>query len=83
MTDQLTYKFSMAVKKNGLQRNYTIGEQDPYNPDKVWVYWQGRRKEVERYTSKQPWRNKKLEQAARVLGEQKLIDFVNRRGHKE
>ena len=83
MTDQLTYKFSMAVKKNGLKRNYTIGEKDPYNPDKLWVYWQGRRREVERHTSTQPWRNKKLEQAARALGEQKLIDFVNRRGHKE
>ena len=47
------------------------------------MYWQGRRREIERYTPKQPWRNKKLEQAARVLGDQKLIDFVNRRGHEE
>ena len=66
-----------------MKRKYTIGEKDPYNPDKLWVYWQGRRREVERHTSTQPWRNKKLEQAARALGEQKLIDFVNRRGHIE
>ena len=81
MTDQLTYKFSQAVKEKGLQRNYTIGEKDPYNPDEVFVYWQGRRSSVKRHTPKQPWRNKKLEQAARTMGDEKLLDYLQKRGH--
>jgi len=81
MIKQLTFLFSRSVKEKGLQRNYTIGELDPFNPDKVAVFWQGQRRVVERYTPSQPWRSKKLEQAARVMGDQKLLDYLQQRGH--
>tara|TARA_R110002020_G_scaffold441981_2_gene653123 strand:+ start:2312 stop:2929 length:618 start_codon:yes stop_codon:yes gene_type:complete len=53
MLKQLTYLFGNQIYKNGLSRQYTTQELDPHNPDRIYVIWQGRKHEVQRFTPKE------------------------------
>jgi len=49
MLSQLTFLFGRSIWRSGLKRQYTTEELDPHNPDRIYVIWQGRKHEVQRY----------------------------------
>lgn len=78
MERRLAYSFSLAIEKKGLSRNYITGELDPANPDKIHVYWQGRRSTVKRHKPN-PMKYKNM---AHQLGIQEIFNHYTQRMHR-
>lgn len=78
MVRRLAYSFSLAIEKKGLMRNYTMGELDPPNPQKIAVYWGGQRHVVQRHKPNR----RKYKKMAHQLGVEQIMNFYTQRMHR-